>query len=124
MDRKLELPNYLFIFDDCINDFKIIEKTLEYLSTVGRHLKLSFWITSQSHKKLSNVIRRNSTNIILHGLNLSDELESVCSEYRGSLTKKALMDIYYRTQEDDSYACIMIDQRAPVKKRLILNCES
>jgi len=65
-----ELPHYLFVFDDMLNDIALITPVLNMMSSIGRHFQLSYFLTTQSHKRLHPIIRRNSTNIAIMSLNL------------------------------------------------------
>lgn len=60
MENEELIPNILVIIDDCISEFKNQEfvRFIEQISTIGRHSMVSFHLLSQSHKSISNVVRR------------------------------------------------------------------
>ena len=59
------MPFIFVIIDDAITEFKqpTFKRFIEKIATSGRHMNLSFWLNSQSHKAISNVVRRNCTHI-------------------------------------------------------------
>jgi hypothetical protein len=92
-------PNVLLIADDCINA-RIFHQhgVIEELAALGRHLKISTVIISQSMTKVSRVIRLNSDMIFLFPTVNMSETERFLEEYVYKRQKKyvlkAIEDIF------------------------------
>jgi len=78
--KKKEMERLLLIFDDCLGYLQT-DDSLAYFITKFRHFSCSVICTSQSFRKIPNIIRNCAGNIIFHKLANEKELEKIDDEY-------------------------------------------
>lgn len=116
------MPNVLFILDDCIDDPKLMNSTFySLLGTRSRHYNASVMITTQSYKRVKRVTRLNMSHVILFKPSNHGERRRVYDEI--------IQDCNYKEFEmlcDYVYAkpyTFLVIHVADCKKPLYLNFE-
>lgn len=102
---KKAAPREWYIFDDNAVD-KILQNGVnnQLLKDIvrGRHNKKSITLSTQSYHMYSRASRLNFTHLIVLRLNNADELDAICTDWRGELSKKQFYEIYRQAIEPDS----------------------
>ena len=114
--EREDMDTQLIVLDDIISaDFKkTTTNSINTISTRFRHFELSLMIFTQSFKAVSNMIRSNSTDILIFRQQSSTELDKVMEEYQ-DLAPKNFMN-YYNIAMSQPYQFLYISaQDNPAK---------
>ena len=82
---------------------------LNQLYIRGRHNAVSIITSSQKYRAVGNIIRINSTELIVFRLRNAQDLDAIIEEVSALVDKKTLMDIYnLATEEPYSFLYIKL----------------
>tara|TARA_Y100001937_G_scaffold81837_1_gene110709 strand:- start:6 stop:422 length:417 start_codon:yes stop_codon:yes gene_type:complete len=70
---------------------------------------MSIFLTTQSFRSVSNIIRNNATNILIFRQNNQKELEKIKEEYSELCGSEELFMTYYNLAHDQPYSFLYID---------------
>ena len=85
----------LIIFDDMMNTREAVRgKQIEKLYSQGRHNNCSVWCSTQSYKRVSNVVRQNSDHELIWRLRNGQDLGNWLQENSAIVGEDKLMEIY------------------------------
>lgn len=83
-------PLYLLILDDCINDRGIADKKIQDYYAFGRKKGFTICYLSQSYFHTNDFVRKNTSWVILNGINSETDLRNICLNY-------SLPNVNYKT---------------------------
>ena len=109
-----KLFQILIIVDDHADDEKFCKrsKMLNQLYIRGRHNAVSVITSTQKYRAIGNIIRINSTELIVFRLRNAADLEAIIDEVSALADKKTLMDIYnLATAEPYSFLYIKLNAK-------------
>ena len=107
-DRE-DMPTMCILLDDILSrDFKKTND-ISYLCSKFRHYEMSIFLTTQSFRSVSNIIRNNSTNVLIFRHNNQKELEKIKEEYSELCGSEDLFMEYYNLAHDQPYSFLYID---------------
>lgn len=100
----------LIIIDDFADNPKLTHDSniLNSLYTRGRHLNISILISSQGFKKISPLIRKNITHLMLFRIRNQADLDAIIDELSALYNKKTLLKIY-ETATKEKYHFLYIN---------------
>ena len=85
----------LIVFDDMMNSREAVRgKQIEILYSRGRHNFCSVWCSTQSYRKISNVVRMNSDHELVWRLRNGQDLANWLMENSAIVGEEKLMEIY------------------------------
>ena len=107
-DRE-DMPTQLLILDDIISrDFKkSSSNAINSLATRFRHYEMSIMVFVQSARAVSNMIRSNSTDILVYHQQSTLEWEKIKLEYSDLAPKN--FENYYKISQMERYNFLYID---------------
>lgn len=104
-----DMPTMLILLDDILTrDFKKTNE-ISYLCSKFRHYEMSIFLTTQSFRSVSNIIRNNATNILIFRQNNTKEKEKLKEEYGELCGSEELFMEYYDLAHDTDYSFLYID---------------
>lgn len=120
-NRELKIPRTLFLLDDVVDDKALLKSEfLSILSTRGRHLNASVWISTQKYKALPTVWRLNATNTIFFQPSNQSEAENIYDELMKGYTKQEFFDLLeYAFEKPHQF--LMLNAGKPMNKFVMKN---
>ena len=114
-DRE-DMPTMCILLDDILSrDFKKTND-ISFLCSKFRHYEMSIFLTTQSFRSVSTIIRNNATNILIFRQNNQKELEKIKEEYSELCGSEERFMEYYNLAHDKPYSFLYIDgQSNPAK---------
>ena len=119
--RKVQAPQVAVILDDLADRGDILQKRqgaasggswLVTLATRGRHMNVTWVISSQCLNLCGTVIRKNVRCMCIWRLRNFKEIEILCEELSGIYTKEDIMELYrYATSEPYSFLFVRLDAK-------------
>jgi len=115
-ERKYKkLFQILIVVDDHADNESFCKrsKMLNQLYIRGRHNAVSIVTSSQKYRAVGNIIRINSTELIVFRLRNAQDLDAIIEEVSALVDKKTLMDIYnLATEEPYSFLYIKLNAKS------------
>ena len=124
-DKLENLPNLLFIIDDCAGSSELSSRTsiINTLMFRGRHNNLSLIIVSQAYKMLSKNIRTNFSDLIFYGAENQGELKAIAEENSGGISNKKFEKLFnYATSKRFNF--LYISRKHKGKQRFRKNFDT
>tara|TARA_B100001094_G_C18196316_1_gene811481 strand:- start:10764 stop:11606 length:843 start_codon:yes stop_codon:yes gene_type:complete len=114
-DRE-DMPTMCILLDDILSrDFKKTND-ISFLCSKFRHYEMSIFLTTQSFRSVSTIIRNNATNVLIFRQNNQKELEKIKEEYSELCGSEERFMEYYNLAHDRPYSFLYIDgQSNPAK---------
>lgn len=118
--RKIKPPQVCVILDDLADRGDILTKRqggdkgswLISLATRGRHIGVTWIISSQVLNLVGSVIRKNCRCMCVWRLRNHKEMETLCEELSGVYSKDEIVELYkYATQEPYSFLFVRLDAK-------------
>jgi hypothetical protein len=119
--RKIKAPQIAVVLDDLADRGDILQKRqgassggswLVTLATRGRHMNVTWMISSQCLNLVGTVIRKNVRCMCIWRLRNYKEIEILCEELSGIYTKEDIMELYrYATSEPYSFLFVRLDAK-------------
>ena len=118
--RKIKAPQVCVILDDLADRGDILTKRqggdkgswLISLATRGRHLGVTWIISSQVLSLIGTVIRKNVRCLAIWRLRNYREIETICEELSGIYSKDEIMELYkHATAEAFSFLFVRLDAK-------------
>ena len=119
--RKVKAPQVAVILDDLADRGDILQKRqgaasggswLVTLATRGRHMNVTWLISSQCLNLCGTVIRKNVRCMCIWRLRNYKEIEILCEELSGIYSKEDIMELYkYATSEPYSFLFVRLDAK-------------
>ena len=107
--EREDMPTMLILLDDILSrDFKKTND-ISFLCSKFRHYEMSIFLTTQSFRAVSNIIRNNATNILIFRQNNQKELEKIKEEYSELCGSEEMFMEYYNLAHDIPYSFLYID---------------
>jgi hypothetical protein len=119
--RKIKAPQVAVVLDDLADRGDILQKRqgassggswLVTLATRGRHMNVTWIISTQCLNLVGTVIRKNVRCMCIWRLRNYKEIEILCEELSGIYTKEDIMELYrYATSEPYSFLFVRLDAK-------------
>ena len=119
--RKEPIPQCCVVLDDLADRGDILQKRqgaasggswLVTLATRGRHIGITWIISSQVLNLVGTVIRKNCRTMAVWRLRNAKEVETLCEELSGVYDKNTLLELYRAaTEEAFSFLFIRLDAK-------------
>jgi len=119
--RKQPIPQVCVVLDDLADDGRALQARrgassggshLVTLATRGRHMGVSWLISTQVFNLVGTVLRKNARSLCIWRLRNFKEVETLCEELSGVYDKKTLMDLYKAaTEEAYSFLFVRLDAK-------------
>jgi len=119
--RKVKLPQVCVILDDLADRGDILTKRqgaaaggshIVTLATRGRHMAVTWIVSSQVLNLIGTVIRKNCRCMCIWRLRNHKEVETLCEELSGVYDKNTLLEMYRAaTAEPFSFLFIRLDAK-------------
>jgi len=103
--ERENMPNIALIADDVLSTNFKKNNEISFLASRFRHYNIFYVITSQNMRSLSNVIRSNSTSIIVTKQQNENELSKIAEEYGPMFGgEKKFLELYKTAINDEPYS--------------------
>ena len=114
--EREDMPTMCILLDDILSrDFKKTND-ISFLCSKFRHYEMSIFLTTQSFRSVSTIIRNNATNVLIFRQNNQKELEKIKEEYSELCGSEEQFMEYYNLAHDKPYSFLYIDgQSNPAK---------
>ena len=119
--RKVKPPQVCVVLDDMADRGDILQKRsggqsngswLVTLATRGRHMNVTWIISSQCLNLVGTVIRKNCRAMCVWRLRNYKEIETLCEELSGVYDKNTIMELYrHATEEPYSFLFVRLDAK-------------
>ena len=107
-DRE-DMPTMCILLDDILSrDFKKTND-ISFLCSKFRHYEMSIFLTTQSFRSISTIIRNNATDILIFRQNNQKELEKIKEEYGELCGSEEQFMEYYNLAMNEPYSFLYID---------------
>tara|TARA_R110002051_G_scaffold297193_2_gene363452 strand:+ start:1343 stop:2176 length:834 start_codon:yes stop_codon:yes gene_type:complete len=107
--EREDMPTMCILLDDILSrDFKKTND-IAFLCSKFRHYEMSIFLTTQSFRAISNIIRNNATNVLIFRQSNAKELEKVKEEYGELCGSEDLFMEYYHLAHDSPFSFLYID---------------
>jgi len=119
--RKQPIPQVAVVLDDLADRGDILQKRqggssggswLVTLATRGRHMGVTWIVSSQVLNLVGTVIRKNCRRMVIWRLRNAKEVDTLCEELSGVYDKNTLLEMYREaTAEPFSFMFVRLDAK-------------
>ena len=74
---------------------------------------------TQVYKKISPIVRKNMTHLVIYRLRNYEDLESIVEEWGAMYDKKTLLQIYHEAVSED-YSFLHVSSASEDKRKMLL----